>query len=168
MSCPKIRESNIISFLRPNFYRDIIARNARFITKIRVLLRNKKSITTRHFARDYFPRHRLSCQAEITSPSGRACEALEDERKNEREKREGRRGKGERSSRVSDSRMRLPISGVQQPRTRKNALCIAASTLRAAIIGSAIQFPSQREPTVTRGGLESSWRPPDLGILRHD
>lgn len=67
-----------IFFSRVLFSSHII-RNPRFVRnrRIRVLSRNKKNIKTetRHFARDYFPCHRLSCQAEIASPSGRAREA---------------------------------------------------------------------------------------------
>lgn len=79
----------------------------------------------------------------------------------------GKNGRKKRKGRAIVSRERLPISAVLQLRARKNALCIVASILRAAIIKSAIQFPSQREPTVTREGLESSWRF-HLGILRRD
>jgi len=82
-------------------------------------------------------------------------------------KKEERRAKGERSSRVSDSRMRLSISGVQQLARAKTHYASLQVLFAPLSSGNTIQFPSQCERTVTREGLESSWKF-HLGILRCD
>lgn len=58
-------------------------------------------------------------------------------------KEEERRAKGELSSRVSDSRMRLSISERTATRARKNALCIVLLQVLFALLSSGTRYSSQ-------------------------